>query len=134
MKSDHRRLRRESTSSVEQEQEKRKGGHCSLGSAGRGAAVHGPVLVNGDAGHRRGGRVGTEAGAEGIASVDVEPEAGQVRAQRAPPEPGPPPRPRPAPQGSVLDGVVLLLALLLQLENPLLQPTDHLPRQQDASS
>lgn len=93
MKSDHRRLRRESTSSVEQEQEKRKGEHCSLGSDGRGAAVHGPVSVNGDAGHRRGGRVGTEAGAEGTASVDVEPEAGQVRAQRAPPEPGPPPDP-----------------------------------------
>ena len=37
------------------------------------------------------------------------------------------PRQGPRRPGPVLDNVVLLLALLLQLEDPLLQPVDHLP-------
>lgn len=52
--------------------------------------------------------------------------AGWVRAPSWP-RAGPPGPPAPRPPGPVPDGAVLLLALLLQPEDPLLQPADHLP-------
>lgn len=45
-----------------------------------------------------------------------------------------PPGQGPRPPGPVLDHVVLLLAPLLQLEDPLLQPVDHLPGDHDSQA